>query len=193
VDAVLDAWYPGDEGGAAVADVLFSRSNPAGRIPITFPIEEGQLPLTYYHAPTGRGDDYVDLTGQPLFPFGYGLSYTSFEYRNLVVTPDTIGRGGSAEVRCLVRNAGTMAGDEVAQLYLRDELASVARPVIQLAGFARVHLAPGEEREVRFRLAREQLQMLDAGLHWVVEPGTFRIMVGGSSRDIRLNGQLIVR
>jgi beta-glucosidase len=193
VDAVLDAWYPGDEGGAAVADVLFGRSNPAGRLPITFPIEEGQLPLTYYHAPTGRGDDYVDLTGQPLFPFGYGLSYTSFEYRNLVVTPDTIGQGGSAEVRCLVRNAGTMAGDEVVQLYVSDELASVARPVMQLAGFARVHLAPGEEREVRFRLAREQLQMLDADLHWVVEPGTFRIMVGGSSRDIRLNGQLIVR
>lgn len=193
VDAVLDAWYPGDEGGAAVADVLFGRSNPAGRIPITFPIEEGQLPLTYYHAPTGRGDDYVDLTGQPLFPFGYGLSYTSFEYRNLVVTPDTVGQNGSAEVRCLVRNAGTMAGDEVVQLYLRDELASVARPVMQLAGFARVHLAPGEEREVRFRLAREQLQMLDADLHWVVEPGTFRIMVGGSSRDLRLRGRLVVR
>ena len=191
--AVLDAWYPGDEGGAAVADVLFGRSNPGGRIPITFPIEEGQLPLTYYHAPTGRGDDYVDLTGQPLFPFGYGLSYTTFEYRDLVVTPDTIGRGGAAEVRCIVRNAGTMAGDEVVQLYLSDELASVARPVIQLAGFVRVHLAPGEEREVRFRVAREQLQMLDADLQWAVEPGAFRVMVGASSRDLRLRGRLIVR
>ena len=192
VDAVLDAWYPGDEGGAAMADLLFGRSNPAGRLPITFPIEEGQLPLSYYHAPTGRGDDYVDLTGQPLFPFGYGLSYTSFEYRNLVVTPDTIGRSGAAEVRCLVRNAGTRAGDEVVQLYLRDELASVARPVMQLAGFARVHLEAGEEREVRFRVA-DQLQLLDAGLRWVVEPGAFGVMVGGSSRDIRLRGRLVVR
>jgi beta-glucosidase len=192
-DAVLDAWYPGDEGGAAVANVLFGRSNPAGRIPITFPLEEGQLPLTYYHAPTGRGDDYVDLTGQPLFPFGYGLSYTRFEYRNLVITPDTIGPSGTAEVRALVRNAGTMAGDEVVQLYLRDELASVARPVMQLAGFARVHLAPGEEREMRFRVNREQLQMLDADLRWVVEPGTFRVMIGGSSRDLRLLGRLVVR
>ena len=192
-DAVLDAWYPGDEGGAAVADVLFGRSNPAGRIPITFPIEEGQLPLTYNHEPTGRGDDYLDLTGQPLFPFGYGLSYTTFEYRNLAVTPAAIGPGGVAEVRCLVRNTGPIAGDEVVQLYLRDELASVARPVMQLAGFARVHLLPGEEREVRFRVAREQLRMLDADLRWVVEPGTFRIMVGGSSRDIRLQGQLVVQ
>jgi beta-glucosidase len=190
--AVLDAWYPGDEGGAAVADVLFGRVNPAGRIPITFPIEEGQLPLTYYHQPTGRGDDYVDLTGQPLFPFGYGLSYTSFEYRNLVITPDTVGPDGAAEVRCLVRNAGKVAGDEVVQLYVHDELASVARPVLQLAGFARVHLAPGEEREVRFRLDREQLRMLDADLRWVVEPGAFRVMIGGSSRDLRLWGRLNV-
>jgi beta-glucosidase len=191
-DAVLDAWYPGDEGGAAVADVLFGRTNPAGRIPITFPIEEGQLPLTYYHQPTGRGDDYADLTGQPLFPFGFGLSYTSFEYRDLEITPDTIGPGGAVEVRCLVRNTGRMAGDEVVQLYLHDELASVARPVLQLAGFARVHLAPGEEREVRFRVGREQLRMLDASLHWVVEPGAFRVMIGGSSRDLRLWGRLIV-
>ena len=192
-DAVLDAWYPGDEGGGAVADVLFGRVNPAGRLPITFPLEEGQLPLTYFHLPTGRGDDYVDLTGQPLFPFGYGLSYSSFEYRNLVITPDTIGHGGSAEVRCLVRNTGRVAGDEVVQLYLDDELASVARPVQQLAGFVRVHLAPGEEREVRFRVGRDQLRMLGADLRWTVEPGGFRVMVGGSSRDLRLWGRLIVR
>ena len=192
VDAVLDAWYPGDEGGTAVADVVFGRVNPAGRLPVTFPIEEGQLPLTYFHQPTGRGDDYVDLTGQPLFPFGYGLSYTSFEFRNLAVTPETIGRDGAAEVRVLVRNSGKVAGDEVVQLYLHDELASVARPVIRLAGFVRVHLTPGEEREVRFRVGREQLQMLDADLRWVVEPGAFRIMVGASSRDLRLWGRLTV-
>jgi beta-glucosidase len=193
VDAVLDAWYPGEEGGRAVADILLGDASPAGRLPVTFPVAEGQLPLRYDHKPTGRGDDYLDLTGQPLFPFGYGLSYTTFEYRDLVVTPDTIGRSGAAEVRCLVRNAGAIAGDEVVQLYLSDELASVARPVMQLAGFARVHLAPGEEREVRFRVARDQLQMLDADLHWVVEPGVFRVMVGASSRDLRLRGRLIVQ
>jgi beta-glucosidase len=192
-DAVLDAWYPGDEGGAAVADVLFGRSNPAGRLPITFPIEEGQLPLSYYHAPTGRGDDYVDLTGQPLFPFGYGLSYTSFEYRNLVIAPDSISPDGATEVRFVVRNVGKVEGDEVVQLYLRDELASMARPVMQLAGFARVTLAPGEEKEMRFRVTREQLQMLDASFNWVVEPGAFQVMVGASSRDIRLRGELVVR
>jgi beta-glucosidase len=192
-DAVLDAWYPGDEGGGAVADALFGRINPAGRLPITFPIEEGQLPLTYYHAPTGRGDDYVDLTGRPLFPFGHGLSYTRFEYRNLAITPTRIAPDGSAEVRCTVRNAGKVAGDEVVQLYLRDELASVARPVMQLAGFARVMLAPGEEKEVRFRITREQLQLFDGSSHWLVEPGTFEIMVGASSRDIRLTGEMVVR
>ncbi len=192
-DAVLEAWYPGDEGGAAVADVLWGRVNPAGRLPITFPMEEGQLPLSYYHQPTGRGDDYVDLTGRPLFPFGFGLSYTSFEYSNLVIAPDTISADGSAEIRFRVRNVGKAAGDEVPQLYLRDELASVARPVIQLAGFARVQLAPGQAREVRFRLSREQLQLLDADFRWVVEPGVFRVMVGASSRDIRLRGALVVR
>lgn len=192
-DAVLDAWYPGDEGGSAVADALFGRTNPAGRLPITFPIEEGQLPLTYNHAPTGRGDDYVDLTGLPLFPFGYGLSYTTFEYRDLLITPDTIAADGAAEVRCTVRNTGKIAGDEVVQLYLRDELASVARPVMQLAGFARITLAPGEAQEVRFRISREQLELFNASSEWIVEPGAWQVMLGASSRDIRLRGELVVR
>jgi beta-glucosidase len=192
-DAVLDAWYPGNEGGSAVADALFGRTNPAGRLPITFPIEEGQLPLTYNHAPTGRGDDYVDLTGLPLFPFGYGLSYTTFEYRDLVITPDTIPPDGTAEIRCTVRNTGKVAGDEVVQLYLHDDLASVARPVLQLAGFARVALAPGEEKEVRFRIGREQLALFNASSQWVVEPGKWQMMVGASSRDIRLRGEMVVR
>jgi beta-glucosidase len=186
--AVLDAWYPGDEGGAAVADALFGRINPAGRLPITFPIEEGQLPLTYSHEPTGRGDDYVDLTGHPLFPFGHGLSYTTFEYRDLVITPAT---DGGAEVRCTVRNTGKRAGDEVVQLYLRDELASVARPVMQLAGFTRIALAPGEAKDVRFRITRAQLQLFNASSRWVVEPGRWQVMVGASSRDIRLRGEMV--
>jgi beta-glucosidase len=191
-DAVLDAWYPGDEGGGAVADALFGKINPAGRLPITFPIEEGQLPLSYYHAPTGRGDDYVDLTGRPLFPFGYGLSYTTFDYSDLIINPDRITPDGSADIRCSVRNTGTVAGDEVVQLYLRDKLGSVVQPVMRLAGFRRVTLAPGEETEVVFRITREQLQLFDASSQWVVEPGTFQVMIGASSRDIRLRGEIEV-
>jgi len=192
VGAVIDAWYPGEEGGHAVADVLFGDYNPAGRLPMTWPIAEGQLPLVYNHKPTGRGDDYLDLTGQPLFPFGFGLSYTTFSYADLSITPSAIGVGDSVVVRCRVKNTGARAGDEVVQLYLRDLLASVARPVVQLAGFQRVRLAPGESRDVSFTLGREQLQMLDADMRWVVEPGTFRVLVGGSSRDIRLRGEFVV-
>jgi len=192
VSAVLDAWYPGEEGGHAVADVLFGDYDPAGRLPITFPMSEGQLPLYYDHKPTGRGDDYLDLTGQPLFPFGFGLSYTTFEYSGLSIEPAQIPVGGTAIVRCRVKNSGRRAGDEVVQLYVHDVLASVARPVTQLEGFQRVHLEPGEERVVSFTLAREQLQMLDRDMHWVVEPGAFRVMVGASSKDIRLRGELVV-
>ncbi len=193
VGAVLDAWYPGEQGGRAVADILFGDGDPGGRLPITFPVAEGQLPLYYDHEPTGRGDDYVDLTGEPLFPFGFGLSYATFAFSDLAITPDSVAPDGTAVVRCVVRNTGTRAGDEVVQLYVHQELASVARPVLQLEGFRRVHLAPGEAREVRFTLSREQLRLLARDGRWVVEPGSFRVMVGASSKDIRLRGELRVR
>ena len=192
VDAVIHAWYPGEEGGHAVAEVLWGDVNPSGRLPITFPQTEGQLPLVYNHRPTGRGDRYLDLPGEPLFPFGFGLSYTSFAYSDLRIDPASIAPSGTVIVRCRVRNTGTRAGTEVVQLYLRDLLASTSRPVAQLAGFTSVVLAPGEEREVAFRVDRTQLQMLDEAGHWVVEPGTFRVMVGASSRDIRLRGAIEV-
>jgi beta-glucosidase len=127
-----------------------------------------------------------------LFPFGFGLSYTTFEYSALSIEPAQIPVGGTATVRCRVKNSGRRAGDEVVQLYVHDVLASVARPVTQLEGFQRVHLEPGEEKAVSFTLAREQLQMLDRDTHWVVEPGAFRVMVGASSKDIRLRGELVV-
>jgi beta-glucosidase len=193
VGAVVEAWYPGEQGGHAVADVLLGRANPAGRLPITFPVAEGQLPLFYNHKPTGRGDDYLDLTGQPLFPFGFGLSYTSFEYSGLRIEPGVIAASGKATVRCSIRNAGTIAGDEVVQLYLRDELSSVARPVAELAGFSRVHLEPGQSADVSFDIGSDRLRMLDERMRWVVEPGAFRVMVGASSKDIRLRGHLTVR
>lgn len=194
VDAVLFAWYPGEEGGNAVADVLFGDVSPSGRLPITFPVSEGQLPLTYDHKPTGRGDDYVDLTGHPLFPFGHGLSYTTFRYDSLRVTA----RGRAADdsvaldVRLRVTNTGARAGSEVVQLYLRDVLTSVAQPLIALKGFTRVHLAPGESQDVHFTLTREHLQLLNEEMQWVVEPGTFRVMVGASSRDIRLRQEIVL-
>jgi len=192
VGAVVDAWYPGEEGGHSVADVLLGDYDPAGRLPITFAMNEGQLPLYYDHKPTGRGDDYLDLTGQPLFPFGFGLSYTTFDYSSLSIAPATIAADGHVTIACKVKNTGARAGDEVVQLYVHDELASVARPMMQLEGFRRVHLAPGEETDVSFDVGPDQLKMLDRQMHWVVEPGAFRIMIGGSSRDIRLRGEVIV-
>jgi beta-glucosidase len=192
VRAVVDAWYPGEQGGAAIADVLFGDVDPAGRLPITFPMAEGQLPLVYDHQPTGRGDDYVDLTGQPLFPFGFGLSYTRFRYDSLRIDPGDVDATGAATVRCVVTNVGSREGDEVVQLYLHQAFASVARPVIQLGGFQRVHLRPGESRAVPFPVSREQLQLYGRDGTWIVEPGRYDIMVGASSRDIRLRGTLLV-
>jgi beta-glucosidase len=193
VPAVIDVWYPGEEGGNAVADVLFGDYNPAGRLPITFPVFEGQLPLVYNHKPTGRGDDYNNLTGQPLFPFGYGMSYTTFEYSDLKIDRNNISTSDSSVVRCKITNTGKLAGDEVVQLYIRDELASVARPVIELKGFCRIHLNAGETKEVSFTVNPEMLSMLDIDLKKVVEPGDFRMMIGASSKDIRLRGIITVK
>lgn len=190
VAAVLDVWYPGEAGGDAVADLLFGDGNPAGRLPITFPIAEGQLPLVYNHKPTGRGDDYYDLTGQPLFPFGYGLSYTTFEYSDLSFDRQLMAAADSTVVRFKVKNTGRVEGDEVIQLYIRDELASMARPVTELKKFTRIRLKPGEVKEVSFVINPESLSMFDKDIKRVVEPGDFRIMIGASSKDIRLRGIL---
>ena len=198
VGAVLHAWYPGEEGGHAVARVLFGDASPSGRLPITFPVAEGQLPLVYDHKPTGRGDDYVDLTGHPLFPFGHGLSYTTFAYDSLsVVARENVVRAGDStpveiRIRARIRNTGTRAGHEVVQLYVRDVLTSVAQPLIALKGFTRVWLEPGQSTEVTFTLGTQALQLLNEQMQWVVEPGEFAVMVGASSRDIRLRGRFRV-
>jgi beta-glucosidase len=192
VPAVLVAWYPGEEGGRAVADVLFGDESPAGRLPLSFPIAEGQLPFAYHHKPTGRGNDYLDLTGQPRFPFGHGISYTSFEYADLHIEPPVIRAGEAAVARFTLTNTGGRAADEVVQLYVRDELASVARPVMSLAGFERVHLRPGESRELSLPITPDALSLLDRNLRRRIEPGSFRIMIGASSRDIRLKATLSV-
>ena len=193
VTAIVDVWYPGDEGGNAVADVLFGDYNPAGRLPITFPIHEGQLPLYYNHKPTGRGDNYRDLTGKPLFPFGYGLSYSTFEYGDLTFDTKKISTEGIATCRFNITNTGDYDGDEVVQLYIRDLIASVTRPVMELKGFQRIHLKKGETKEMTFTITPEMLTMLDEQMNRIVEPGEFRIMIGAASNDIRLREILKVK
>ncbi|MFK7748464.1 MAG: glycoside hydrolase family 3 C-terminal domain-containing protein [Kordia sp.] len=192
IPAIVDVWYPGDEGGNAVADVLFGDYNPAGRLPITFPIHESQLPLYYNHKPTGRGDDYVNLSGKPLFPFGFGLSYTNFQYSDVQLDKSTINSSESTIVRCKITNIGNFDGDEVIQLYVKDEYASVARPIIELKGFQRIHLKKGETQEITFKLTPELFTMLNKKLERVIEPGDFRILIGTSSNDIRLRTVLTV-
>lgn len=192
VQAVGAVWYPGEEGGHAVADILWGRYNPAGRLPITYPLHEGQLPLVYNHKPTGRGDDYNNLSGLPLFPFGYGLSYSRFEYSNLKLSPDHIRSNDSTTVAFTLTNKGALDGDEVVQLYLRDVLSSVSRPVLELKGFRRVHLKAGESATISFVITPDMCSMLDKELQPVVEPGDFKVLIGTSSTDIRLSTVLTV-
>ncbi len=191
-DAVLLAWYPGQEGGRAVADVLWGDADPGGRLPLTFPLAVGQLPLVYDHRPTGRFDGYLDLPGDPLFPFGFGLSYTEFAYDGLTVGPAAIGPDGTARIGCTVTNVGARAGTEVVELYVRDLLASVVRPVLELKGFRKVRLEPGASTRVEFELGPKELALLDAAMRETVEPGAFEVLVGRSCRDLRLKGLLTV-
>ena len=191
-DGVLMAWYPGEDGGEAVADILWGDANPSGRLPITFPRSVGQLPLVYNHKPTGRLDDYADMTGEPAFPFGFGSSYTDFRYSGLTVAPDSMAPIGTARVSCEITNVGPVAGAEVVQLYVHDALASVARPVLELKGFRRVFLEPGASTTVTFDLGPDELSLLDRNMKKMVEPGEFQIYVGSSSRDIRLKGVLTI-
>lgn len=184
VPAVVQAWYPGQEGGTAIAEVLFGEYNPGGRLPFTWPRCEGQLPLYYNYKPTGRSYDYVDMPATPLFPFGYGLSYTEFKYSNLSVEVDE--EKGRIVVSVDVENVGDREGDEVVQLYIRDVVSRVARPVKELKGFKRVTLKPGEKKTVVFKLTLDDLAYFGPDMRRVVEPGEFKIMVGSSSEDIRL-------
>jgi beta-glucosidase len=191
VPAVLEAWFPGEEGGNAIADVLFGDYNPGGKLPISLPSEVGQIPVNYNLKPASY-TDYLSTPARPAFAFGHGLSYTRFEYSLLEIEPPIISPDGQTRVSFEVTNTGDRSGDEVAQLYVRDEVASVARPVRELKGFKRVTLQPGERRSITFILYADQLAFHDGGVRLVVEPGAFEIMVGGSSEDIRLRGTLRV-
>lgn len=194
VPALLEAWLPGEEGGHAIADVLFGRTSPAGRLPVTLPRAVGQLPLYYNHKPSGARSplhgDYVDLSTQPLFPFGHGLSYTHFEYKDLQLGARELPATGTLEISLDVTNAGERAGEEVVQLYVRDRVASLTRPVKELKGFLRLGLEPGETRTAVFELDLGQLAFYDADMVFLVEPGTVEIMLGSSSEAIWLRGEI---
>ncbi|HEU0185901.1 MAG TPA: glycoside hydrolase family 3 N-terminal domain-containing protein [Blastocatellia bacterium] len=180
VPAILEGFYLGEGTGVAVADVLFGDYNPGGKLAVSFPRSVGQLPIAYNHKPTARRG-YLFVSKDPLFPFGHGLSYTTFEYSNLKVTPAQIGPSGRAEVSVTVTNAGKRAGDEVVQLYIRDLVSSVTRPVMELKDFKRISLAPGESKTVNFTITPDKLSFLDLNMNRIVEPGAFDIMVGTSS------------
>jgi beta-glucosidase len=199
VPAIVEAWRPGELGGTAVADVLFGDYNPSGRLAITIPRSVGQLPAYYnYKASKAYWGEqlkrgYADMPISPLYPFGYGLSYTQFDYSNLRLDRTTIGPSGSARVSIDVKNVGDRAGVETPQLYIEETYAPVSRPVKQLRGFERMTLAAGESKTVEFSVKPEDLQLLDEHLRWVVFPGEFAIMVGRSAEDLPLKARLTVR
>jgi beta-glucosidase len=182
--AILEGWYLGQEGGTAVAEVLFGDVNPGGKLPASFPRSVGQLPLFYNHKPTARRGYLFDST-RPLFAFGHGLSYTTFSYAAPTVVPARIAPDGRATTSVEVTNLGTRAGDEVVQLYIRAEVSRATRPVMELKGFRRITLAPGERRTVTFELGPEQLSYHGPDMKRVVEPGRFQVMVGGSSDAVK--------
>lgn len=200
VPAILEAWYPGSKGGTALADILFGDYNPGGKLTVTFPKTVGQIPFNFPCKPSSQidGGKNPGPTGNmsringALYPFGYGLSYTTFEYSDLDITPRVITPNESATVHLKVTNTGKRAGDEVVQLYIRDVLSSITTYEKNLAGFQRIHLEPGEAQELSFTIDRKHLELLDTDMKWVVEPGDFVLMAGASSEDIRLNGTLTV-
>ena len=200
VPAILEAWYPGSKGGTAVADILFGDYNPGGKLTVTFPKTVGQIPFNFPCKPASQidggknpgADGNMSRINGALYPFGYGLSYTTFEYSDLEISPKVITPDQKATVRLKVTNTGKRAGDEVVQLYIRDILSSITTYEKNLAGFERIRLKPGETKEVTFTLDRKHLELLNADMKWIVEPGEFAIMAGASSEDIRLNGILTV-
>jgi beta-glucosidase len=190
--AVLETWFAGTQGGNAIADVLFGDVNPGGKLPVTFPRTVGQVPLYYNHMQTGRPpvadqkytSKYLDVPWTPLYPFGFGLSYTKFNISNLELSATSIRPDGQLTVSVDVENTGQRAGDEVVQLYIRDVAASVTRPVKELKGFQRITLQPGQKQQLKFVLGAEQLGFYNRDLKFVVEPGEFRVMVGSNSQDV---------
>lgn len=189
VPAILNAWYPGQQGGTAIADVLFGDYNPAGRLPISIPRSVGQLPV-YYNYSRPNKHKYVESSPLPLYAFGHGLSYTSFTYEGLEITETTVDNQKQFDITFTLSNSGKRDGDEVVQLYLRDDVSSVVTPIMQLKQFRRVHLKANSQQQIHFTLTEKELQLVNAKMEWVAEPGTFTLMIGASSQDVRLQGKL---
>ena len=187
-NAIIEAWIPGKYGGEAIADIVFGDYNPGGKLTVTFPKSVGQIPMCFPAKPNAQANERTTVNGV-LYPFGFGLSFTTFEYSNLKITPSKQLAGGNIEISADIKNTGQLAGDEIVQLYISDEVSSVIRFEKELRGFDRIHLLPGETKTVKFTLTPEELQMLDRNMKWIVEPGWFTLMVGSSSTDIRLTGR----
>lgn len=195
MDAILDVWFGGTEGGRAVADVLFGSVNPSGRLTTSFPVHVGQIPVYHSMLNTGRpyrGEEaskfksnYLDISNEPLFPFGFGLSYTSFEYGDVVLSAPSMTKGGNIKCAVTVKNTGNLEGREVVQLYIQDVVASISRPVKELKGFQKISLKPGESKRVEFTIDESSLSFYNSDLKLVTEPGTFKVMVGPNSRDLK--------
>ncbi|HCW06528.1 MAG TPA: glycosyl hydrolase, partial [Cytophagales bacterium] len=195
-DAILYAWWLGSEAGNAVADVLFGDYNPSAKLPITFPRSAGQIPIYYNHFNTGRpavddknrfyNSSYLDISIYPQYEFGYGLSYTKFEYKNLSLSSKSMNENGSIEVSFTLTNVGKVDGEEIVQLYIRDKVGSVVRPIKELKDFYKAKLKAGESTQIKFTIAKEKLSFYDSEAKLIVEPGDFDLMIGASSRDIKL-------
>jgi beta-glucosidase len=188
----VESWFLGDAGGLAVADVLLGKVNPSGKLPMTFPRSVGQVPFYYNHKPTSR-HVYVDEDTSALYPFGHGLSYTTFQYSGLNINRKTIPVNGPVNVSISIKNTGKVEGTEVVQLYLRDVIASVTTPVKSLKGFKRISLKPGESGVVEFTIDNKELMLWNRQMKQVVEPGEFKVMIGSSSEDIRMSDSFYVK
>ena len=195
VPAILETWFLGTEAGDAIADVLFGNHNPSGRLPMSFPQTVGQVPIHYNHLPTGRpqhraetgwGTSYLDVPNDPLYAFGHGLSYTSFEYADLELSASTIGMDEPLTVSVTIENTGEVAGSEVVQVYTRDLVGSCSRPVKELKRFRKLELKPGDHCEVTFEIESSDLAFWTANDEFAAEPGEFEVMVGHAADDIRL-------
>jgi beta-glucosidase len=193
IPAIVEAWYPGISAGSAVADILFGDVNPSGKLTVTFPRYVGQVPIYYNHKNTGRPHDpknhytsyYMDLENTPLYPFGFGLSYTTFEYSNLTLDKKEIKKNESLKISVDVKNTGSREGKEVVQLYIRDLVGSVTRPVKELKDFTKISLKPGETKHVEFTITPDKLKFYDINMNYVVEPGDFKVFVGTNSVDVK--------
>jgi len=200
--AILEAWFAGTEAGNAIADVLFGNYNPSGKLTTSFPRNVGQIPIYYNHKNTGRPyeggnpkfkSDYLDVDNSPLYPFGYGLSYTTFSYDSIQLSQHTLRPGQSITASVMVKNTGNIAGEETVQLYIRDLAGSVTRPVKELKGFQKITLNAGEMKKVEFTITENDLKFYNSDLKYVAEPGEFKLFIGTNSRDVKETGFRLVK